>query len=428
MATTAHSSTTPEPERTKGKAKKKTRWWWHIHQWVGLKLAIFMSFIFATGTLAVLSPEIDWLIQPSLRVWPSTVEGPVQWERIAARAAAYPGTARIRSIAAPETSAFAAIVVTDTNEGQYAILHAHPTTGEIQGAGPWAGAERILRNMHRHLNLPTKYGVPIVCILGVLLLVSFVSSLFVYKKWWRGFLKPIRWRDARTAWGDFHRLAGIWSLWFVLLISLTGIWYLVESLGLDAPEQRAGRSSVAVPASELPGRLSANLESARRAFPDLRLQGILFPPNDRGPFEFMGQYEAILVRDRANAVATDPATAQVLQIRDGRELDAHQRISEMADPLHFGEFGGYWTKIPWFLFGLLLTGLSVSGVVIYGLRISRPWKIRKPLKAAWQGMTWWRWLALAGVVTGIVMLPSVITQKPPAAKAERPAPTGNSAG
>ena len=53
--------------------RKSSRLWWHVHQWVGLKLAIFMSFICRTGPLAVLSSEIDWLLQPSLRVAPSSV-------------------------------------------------------------------------------------------------------------------------------------------------------------------------------------------------------------------------------------------------------------------------------------------------------------------------------------------------------------------
>ena len=126
--------------------------------------------------------------------------------------------------------------------GSLAFLHAHPTTGEIQGEGPWVGAARILRNMHRHLNLPVWLGVPIVPSLAFLLLVSLVSSFVVYKKWWRGFAKPLRKRDARTWWGDFHRLAGVWSLWFVALIVLTSVWYFAESLGARRSARTAGRS------------------------------------------------------------------------------------------------------------------------------------------------------------------------------------------
>ena len=38
---------------------KAARIWWVVHQWTGLKLSLFMTFILFTGTLAVLSAEID---------------------------------------------------------------------------------------------------------------------------------------------------------------------------------------------------------------------------------------------------------------------------------------------------------------------------------------------------------------------------------
>ena len=107
-------------------------------------------------------------------------------------------------------------------------------------------------------------------------------------------------------------------------------------------------------------------------------------------------------------------TGKVMLVTDATDLNAHQRISEMADPLHFGTFGGYWTKIPWFLFGLLMTALSVSGVAIYALRITHDvreklnWRASSP--AMWQGMGWWKWPALAAVLTGFALLPVLFGQ------------------
>ena len=403
MATIA-ASFRPQPK------KKTSRVWWHVHQWVGLKLAIFMSFICFTGSLAVLSSEIDWLLQPTLRVSPASVEGEPRWERIAAAAAEWPSAERVNSLAAPVASAFAATAVIERADGTLAILHVHPTSGAVQGEGTWVGAQRVLRNMHRHLNLPIKYGVPIVCTLAVLLLISCVTSLVVYKRWWRGFFRPVRWRDARTAWGDLHRLAGVWSLWFVLLIALTGVWYFVEEVGLEAPSAPKAEAAAAFDPDDTERVFAANLAAARRALPGLRLERILLPQEAGDPFEFQGQLSAVLVRERSNSVATDPASGRVLLARRGEELSVHQRISEMADPLHFGYFGGYWTKIPWFIFGLLMTGLSVSGIAIYGLRVGRAIPGARALRTAWRGMGAWRWLAIAPIVVAFVLLPELFTR------------------
>ncbi|MFN3388099.1 MAG: PepSY-associated TM helix domain-containing protein, partial [Allosphingosinicella sp.] len=223
------------PAAAQAPERKKARTWWLVHQWAGLKLSIFLSFILFTGTLAVLSSEMDWLMRPAMRVAPSTVSGPVNWPAITENAVRARPDHRITGIEAPPASAFAATVTVERPDGSLAFLYAHPTTGAIQGEGHWVGAKRVLRNMHRHLNMPVWIGVPIVSSLALLLLVSLASSLVVYKKWWRGWLKPIRTRDARTGWGDFHRLAGVWSLWFVLLMIVTGLWYFAEQTVARAP-------------------------------------------------------------------------------------------------------------------------------------------------------------------------------------------------
>ena len=48
----------------------------------------------------------------------------------------------------------------------------------------------------------------------------------------------------------------------------------------------------------------------------------------------------------------------------------HTRISEAADPLHFGYFGGITTKILWFLLGLSMSAMAFTGVIIYSKRLN----------------------------------------------------------
>jgi uncharacterized iron-regulated membrane protein len=371
-----------------------------------------MAFIMLTGTLAVVSNEIDWLLQPSLRVAPASVQGPVAWARIAENAAVYPGVAKVSSMEAPIASAFAVKVTVANAAGDLFYLHAHPASGAIQGEGPWVGAQRVLRNMHRHLNLPTKIGVPIVAFLGFLLLISLVTSLVVYKKWWRGFTKPLRGRDARTWWGDLHRLSGVWSLWFVALISITSIWYFAESLGLDAPPPP--RVKLEGPVKPGAQGLEPAFAAAQAAHPGLEVRRVLLPGEESPVLQLHGDHRAVLVRPRANAVWVDPATAEVLLTTDGRDLNVHQRISEMADPLHFGDFGGYWTKAIWFLFGLLLTGLSLSGAAIYSLRIARERgervRLTHSFAGMWRDLPRWRWVSAGLIAVGLALLPALIWQ------------------
>lgn len=397
---------------TKTRKAGGRRLWWVVHQWVGLKLSLFLAFILFTGTLAVLSAEIDWLLHPTLRVAPSSVEGPPRWDLIAQNSARYPGIATINYIARPTAGAFAVRVAFQRADESRGYLHVHPTTGRVQGEQGFVDSQRVLRNLHRHLNLPVKYGVPIVGSLSILLLVSVGTSFVVYRKWWRGFFKPIRWRDARTAWGDFHRLAGVWCLWFVALIALTGLWYLVEQLGGDAPSlPEPAHEIAALPEAsatvDAAARLAASLAAARRADPALTIEVVQFPDKQLGAFVFQGQRSAWLVRPRANALWVDAATARVVMASDGGDLGVHQRISEMADPLHFGNFAGYWTRLPWFLFGLLMTGLALSGAAIYSHRIAHGARTNaeRPIwNGMWRGTGRWRWLSAGLVGTGALMI------------------------
>jgi uncharacterized iron-regulated membrane protein len=116
------------------------------------------------------------------------------------------------------------------------------------------------------------------------------------------------------------------------------------------------------------------------------------------------------VRDRSNAVWLDPDTDDVLIVAKGEDLSLHQRISEMADPLHFGTFGGLITKIVWFLFGALLTGLSVTGVMIYSLRLKAAEgdKPRSGMGKAWRGMGVWAYPAVGLILLSLALTPGAL--------------------
>jgi len=377
--------------------------WWRVHNWAGLKLSIFLSWVLLTGTLAVFSYEMDWLARPALRVAPQDAT-PASWGTMAAAAQTAVSGARVTSLYRPPHAWFAAEAITETADDRRVRVYLDPYDGTFRGTGAWLSFQRFFREMHRHLLLPAKYGIPIVSSLSLLLLASLVTGLMTYKKFWRGFLKRPRGGEARRLTGDLHRLGGLWSLWFVALIALTGIWYLVESLGGDAPYRKPPEVAARPPSLDA-ASIDRFAAAAQAAYPGLEIREMRLPAEPGGAVGFFGQADAILVRDRVNGVWIDPADGRVVEVTRGETLSLHQRISEMADPLHFGTWGGMATKIAWFLFGAVMTALSVTGVMIYSLRLRAADAAHGGTTRAIAGMGLWRYPAIGLVLLSLAMIP-----------------------
>jgi uncharacterized iron-regulated membrane protein len=83
----------------------------------------------------------------------------------------------------------------------------------------------------------------------------------------------------------------------------------------------------------------------------------------------------------------------------------------MADPLHFGTWGGMTTKIVWFVFGLAMTALSVTGIVIYSVRLKKAYAADRArskhswLRRAWDGMGSWGYVGAGIVLLSFAMVP-----------------------
>ncbi len=390
--------------------------WWRVHQWAGLQVSLFLTFVFLTGTLAVFSYEIDWMLRPAMWAAPTPAAERVSWGTVADAIGDYAPDAHIENIYAPIHPAATFDAVMTEGERRYHI-YVHPRTGEVTGEGAWAGVQRFLRNTHRHLMLPVRYGVPIVCSTAFLLLASMVTAFWVYKKWWRGFTRLPRGRTARAWLGDLHRIAGVWCIWFIVVIAVTGLWYLIENFGGNAPPAPRPTlepvSEEEFAAFDTVAALDAGAAAALAEVPTLRIDRVIGAVPGRPAFQLQGHSgRAALVRERASSVWIDAGTGEVLFALDPRTLGVHQRIGEAADPLHFGTFGGYWTRTIWFVFGAVLTGLAMTGVAIYALRIAKSerrapgWRFA--LGRAWRAMGPMRWPALALSLLGFVLAPFVL--------------------
>ena len=254
-----------------------------------------------------------------------------------------------------------------------------PADGADLGMTSFFNVQRLFRELHRHLMLPLYIGIPLVTILAFPLLISLIAGFVVYKKFWRGLFKWPRFGRKPRIWnGDLHRLMGLWGSWFIALIAVTSIWYFVEQLGgrappFPAPEREMADRNTALPQQFDGVAIDLALQNARSQLAGLKTGRILFPSNASAPLTIQGELSAVLVRPRANGVHIDPTSLDVVGSYQGEDLNSHTRISEASDPLHFGYFGGIGTKLLWFIFGLMMTAISITGVVINAARLRRSW-------------------------------------------------------
>ena len=209
-------------------------------------------------------------------------------------------------------------------------------------------------------------------------------------------------------WGDIHRLLGVWNIWFVLIISVTGLWYFAEVLGVRGAYPDRGqvitelaKENLIMPSPELLGTMMRSIDDE---FSDLTVNVVRFPSRKNSPLIAQGQASAILVRNRANSIYFDPASGELLSQYRGEQLSRVARLAEAADPLHFGTFAGFTSKIIYFVFGVFLCVLAVSGTYIYAMKISRisykkPFSRRTVWRKAISSMGAGKWLSY--VVIGI---------------------------
>lgn len=387
------------------KAKGRSLWW-RVHSWAGLKLSVLLTFILATGTLATVSNEIDWLLTPAMHAAVSE-NGVVAWDALYRTASLHAEGGRVEMLLAPLQPGFAAQAIIALSSGETKRVWMAPQDGRFTGTTGWRNVQQVLRQLHRRLMLPNGSGYFLVSLFSVLLTVTLVSGLVSYKRFWRGFLKfPVYRRgQLRRFAGDLHRFAALWSIWFMIIIAVTGILYLFGSIDVAPSGQSVQIRPATISATTT---TDACLGLLPKRLAGLRISMIVLPTEPEDPIVAMGQGNAVLVPENGNRVMIDrtscTATGQML----ADSQSAVVRLFLAANPLHFGTFGGLFTKLLWFVFGCVLTGISVTGSIIYTTRIARDFGSEMPKAVARWYLGHGRWRHAAFGVAAMSLLITIL--------------------
>lgn len=352
----------PRASHPRPRTLRKRLYGWH--SWAGFQLALLSFVVLLSGTLAVLGDEIDWLLDENRRI--QAMDGPPAWSAMYATARQrYPDrTVRMLSLGElPTMAAQARIALAD---GRPRRLFLDPASGQLLGEGHWLSVQRLLRDFHRYLFIiPSGLGLPIVTVVALVLAVQLVTGLINVRKWGKGLVTLRANRGLRVFLGDLHRSTGLWSTWFTALMIVTSLWYFAEwVIHSSGGRAAAPMAAVSAPAEQaVPLRpLGDYVAAAEAAYPGFETRSILLPDERRAQLIVTGRGGDWLVRDRAARITLDVADARVLAVQRPGDLGTLAYLAELADPWHFGDVGGLATKLLWSVFGLILTGLSATGV------------------------------------------------------------------
>lgn len=376
-------------------AKVSNRFWFKLHGWCSLPIWLVFCFVCLTGTIAVISHELTWLTNPAARATnPQQLPAKPLSEIVDAVQQAYP-TADIRTVMVFEPYLVNAVVFADHDKPQ-AIAYVNPYSGVIQQVNQGLTFIGFMRALHGWLLFPWQssysIGYYLVCSMALVMFGALVTGLIIYKNFWHSFTKPkLRLHQGKkTLLADLHRLAGVWSLWFLLLMSVTGLWYLTQAVlwhadvdisphaplvhrvDLPAPVVTTANdpaSAVVIPKPSID--IAKALQIAQQRFADFSPKYISMPEHSRDMYQLMGRGDWLFYDNFAYKLSINPWTGAIAAEQSPTQLTALQTVMHLADPLHYGTLAGLWTKLIWFLFGVLITGMSITGFMLWHQRTVR---------------------------------------------------------
>jgi uncharacterized iron-regulated membrane protein len=341
--------------------------WFTVHKWLGIALAILVVPISLSGSALVWHDWVDERINPQRHAVGGPASLPPSAYAEAARRALTAGE-RILSIAFP--GEHGPVTVTAARPSQpgarrpvRTLLWLDPASARVlDRAGTNEGAVRMLHVLHGSLMVPGA-GRQIVGWVGVAMLISSLTGLWL---WWPvggGLRRGLRWRRQGTTNANLHHLAGFWVALPLAMLSFTGVW--ISFPGIFGGASTPARAAPAQPPRPLAEtRLSPDAAlAAARPYRSGPLVSIAWP-TDRAP-----QWTIAFRRRGGNAeVKVDEGTGRASPPSPPRAETTARTMRRWHD----GTGMGMVWQIVIFVGGILPALLAVTGIIMW-LR-TRKWR------------------------------------------------------
>lgn len=368
---------------SRGNARK---FWFTVHKWLGLLLFLVLIPLSASGSLLVWHDWTDGLANPQRYV---VTDAPADRELtnyIAAAQTVLPPRSRIALVEMPQDAGKPVVVTASPppkaggaerpGPPQRHQVWLDPATAKVvDHADASTGILRTLHVFHGSLMVPG-VGRTIVGWLGVFMLISSLSGIWL---WWPMIgraVRGLRWRRGPTVSGNLHHQVGIWIAIPLAILSLSGAWISFPNF-MGAVER--GFSAPPPKASPPPDRRARPAEATRLTADQAAASALAGTPRDRltslrWPTEKSGEWSAA-IEGKGNVAVDDSTGLAKPATPSGR-----RGIAGFMREIHDGHsYNLVWQTII-FVGGLAPLLLGITGVIMW-IR-TRQWRNRTARRSA----------------------------------------------
>jgi uncharacterized iron-regulated membrane protein len=365
---------------------KQRKIWLAVHTYIALGVGFIFAVLGLTGSLSVYREEIDELLNPELVIENPRGEYQSLDTILAAVKQAHPDRYGGWTLELPRTSHSMLTAwfekPRETYFERYAplIVSVNPYTAEVVASRFWGQTVTTwLLDWHTQLQLGEN-GWQLIGYSGLLLLLSVCSGLYL---WWPGLRQLVKTFKLTISRGwmrlllDLHRTLGFFSSLALLILALTGVNLsfpkVLENLA-GASGMAHGETGAVIVSTSTPNDHPVYLEAAefvaRGPFPKAELRRVTTPDGETGVYRInLRQKNEFNLRHPYTTVWVDRWSGQIRELRDPKGFNFGQRVITWIWPLHTGEALGGFGRFCWFLAGLTLCFLYVSGVMRYCNRL-----------------------------------------------------------
>ncbi len=216
-------------------------------------------------------------------------------------------------------------------------------------------------------------GLWIGLITALALCVTGITGLILYKRFWLRFF-TLKWdKKLMVMMHRLHRFIGIWTSPVLILVGLTGFYFNLMAYLEESKEQEEGEYVMQERLYNEKINFDHLLDNSRQEIKGFRPTYLLFPYNPKGAIVIYGEVPGMnpLASVYGSTVSYNRSDGKHIDNYDIREADFLMQLVDSFRELHFGNFAGLTSKIIWFVSGLGLLLLGITGPYMWFRRKSK---------------------------------------------------------